>query len=107
VSSKPAQQMLSDVLGEGIITASIIATDIGDGKKGYASGRDYAASLGVVPKHHSSGDKQVYLGVSKRGNRYIRKMLIHSARSVLKLSRFHARVLERLVRNIYQILTIQ
>lgn len=61
-----------DVPGVGIITASIIATDIGDGKA-YASGRDYAASLGVVPKQHSSGDKQVYLGVSKRGNRYIRK----------------------------------
>lgn len=65
--------------GAGIITASII----GDGK-GYASGRDYAASLGLVPKQHSRGDKQVYLGVSKRGNRYIRKMLIHGARSVLK-----------------------
>jgi transposase len=72
-----------DVPGVGIIIASIIAADIGDGK-GYACGRDYAASLGVVPKQHSSGDKQVYLGVSKRGNRYIRKMLIHGARSVLK-----------------------
>jgi transposase len=72
-----------DVLGVGIITASIIAADIGDGK-GYASSRDYAASLGVVPKQHSSGDKQVFLGMSKRGNRYIRKMLIHGARSVLK-----------------------
>jgi len=54
VSSKPAQQMLSDVLGEGIITASIIATDIGDGKKGYASGRDYAASLGVVQQRRQT-----------------------------------------------------
>ncbi len=72
-----------DVPGVGVIIASIIAADIGDGKA-YASGRDYAASLGVVPKQHSSGDKQVYLGVSKRGNRYIRKMLIHGARSVLK-----------------------
>jgi len=72
-----------EVPGVGIITASIIAADIGDGK-GYASSRDYAASLGVVPKQHSSGDKQVYLGMSKRGNRYIRTMLIHGARSVLK-----------------------
>ena len=72
-----------DVPGVGVIIATIIAADIGDGK-GYASSRDYAASLGVVPKQHSSGDKQVYLGVSKRGNRYIRTMLIHGARSVLK-----------------------
>ena len=74
------------VPGVGVITASIIAADIGDGKA-YAGSRDYAASLGVVPKQHSSGDKQVYLGISKRGNRYIRKMLIHGARSVLKTCR--------------------
>ena len=74
------------VPGVGVITASIMAADIGDGTA-YASSRDYAASLGVVPKQHSSGDKQVYLGISKRGNRYIRKMLIHGARSVLKTCR--------------------
>jgi transposase len=74
------------VPGVGIITASIMAADSGDGTA-YASSRDYAASLGVVPKQHSSGDKQVYLGSSKRGNRYIRKMLIHGARSVLKTCR--------------------
>jgi len=71
----------------GVIIATMIAADIGDGK-GYASSRDYAASLGVVPKQQSSGDKQVYLGVSKRGNRYIRTMLIHGARSVLKTCSF-------------------
>ncbi len=73
-----------DVPGVGPVTATIIAADLGDNGKGYESSRDYAASLGVVPKQHSSGDKQVYLGISKRGNRYIRTMLIHGARSVLK-----------------------
>jgi transposase len=72
-----------EVPGIGPITATIVAADIGDGK-GYASSRDYAASLGVVPKQHSSGGKQVYLSISKRGNRYIRTMLIHGARAVLK-----------------------
>jgi len=71
------------VPGIGPMTASIAASDIGDGK-GYQSSRDYAASLGVVPKQHSSGDRQVYLGISKRGNRYIRTLLIHGARAVLK-----------------------
>ncbi len=56
--------------------------DIGDGK-GYARSSDYSASLGIVPRQNSSGDKQVYLGISKRGNRYIRTLLIHGARSVL------------------------
>jgi transposase len=43
-------------------------------------------SLGVVPRQHSSGGKFVYLGISKRGNKYIRTLLIHGARSVLKCS---------------------
>lgn len=72
------------VPGVGPVTATIVAADIGDTGKGYASSRDYAASLGVVPRQHSSGDKQVYLGISKRGNHYIRALLIHGARSVLK-----------------------
>jgi len=72
-----------EVPGVGPMTASIVASDIGGGK-GYERSRDYAASLGIVPKQHSSGDKQVYLGISKRGNRYIRTLLIHGARAVLK-----------------------
>ena len=72
-----------EVPGVGPMTASIVASDIGEGK-GYERSRDYAASLGIVPKQHSSGDKQVYLGISKRGNRYIRTLLIHGARAVLK-----------------------
>ena len=71
------------VPGVGPMIASIVASDIGD-SKGYQSSRDYAASLGIVPRQHSSGDKQVYLGISKRGNRYIRTLLIHGARAVLK-----------------------
>ena len=81
-SDETAKRFLK-VPGVGPMTASIVASDIGDGK-GYESSRDYAASLGVVPRQHSSGDKQVYLGISKRGNRYIRTLLIHGARSVLK-----------------------
>jgi transposase len=71
------------VPGVGPITATMAASDLGNGK-GYESGRDYAASLGIVPKQHSSGDKLVYLGISKRGNRYLRTLLIHGARAVLK-----------------------
>ncbi|OHX35018.1 IS110 family transposase [Methylomonas sp. LWB] len=73
-----------EVPGVGPITATILASDIGDGK-GYNRARDYAASLGVVPRQHSSGDKQVLLGISKRGNHYLRTLLIHGARSVLKV----------------------
>ncbi len=82
-AQNPLSQRFLEVPGVGPITATIVASDIGDGQ-GYASSRDYAASLGVVPKQHSSGDKQVFLGISKRGNRYIRTLLIHGARAVLK-----------------------
>jgi len=72
-----------DVPGIGPMTATLAAADIGTGK-GYRSSRDYAASLGVVPRQHSSGDKPVYLGISKRGNRQLRTLLIHGARAVVK-----------------------
>lgn len=74
---------LVEVPGIGPLTATLAVADIGDGK-GYTSSRDYAASLGVVPRQHSSGDKQVLLGISKRGNRRLRTLLIHGARAVLK-----------------------
>lgn len=72
-----------DVPGIGPLTATIMASEIGEGK-GYAKSRDYAASLGLVPRQHSSGDKQVLLGISKRGNSYLRTLLIHGARAVVK-----------------------
>ncbi len=75
-------QRFTEVRGVGALIATAILFDIGDGK-GYARSSDYAASLGVVPRQNSSGDKQVYLGISKRGNRYIRTLLIHGARSVI------------------------
>lgn len=74
---------LIDIPGIGPLTAVLAAADVGDGK-GYGSSRDYAASLGVVPRQHSSGDKQVLLGISKRGNRSLRTLLVHGARAVLK-----------------------
>lgn len=77
-------QRFLDVPGVGPLSATMVAADIGDGGKGYESSRDYAASLGVLPRQHSSGDKLVYLGISKRGNWYIRTLLIHGARAVLK-----------------------
>ena len=81
--ANPLSTRFLAVPGIGPITATMVAADIGDGK-GYAKGRDYAASLGIVPKQHSSGDKPVLLGISKRGNGYLRTLLIHGARAVLK-----------------------
>lgn len=77
-----ACQRLQTVPGFGPIVASAFRSVIGDGRT-YARGRDAAASIGLVPRQHSSGGKTVLLGISKRGNKYLRKQLIHGARSVV------------------------
>lgn len=77
-----ASSKLARVPGIGPITASALVASIGDAKS-FDNGRQVAAWLGLVPKQHSSGGKQNLLGISKRGDTYLRTMLIHGARSVV------------------------
>ena len=74
-------QRLASVPGIGVLTATALVASIGHAGQ-FRSGRHLAAWLGLVPKQHSSGEKQKLLGISKRGNRYLRKLLIHGARSL-------------------------
>ena len=93
---------LDEVLGIGDITASALYAAVGDGKD-FANGRHLSAWLGLVPGQHSSGGKANLLGISKRGNAYLRTLLIHGARAVLRyvttktdrFSRWAQSVLER------------
>ncbi|CAE6850689.1 IS110 family transposase ISBcen3 [Paraburkholderia nemoris] len=73
---------LEKIPGIGPITASALVATIGDAKN-FDNGRQLAAWLGLVPRQHSSGGKNVLLGMSKRGDSYLRTMLIHGARSLL------------------------
>lgn len=73
---------LQTLPGYGPIVASVFASVVGDGKA-FKCGRDVSASLGLVPRQHSSGGKEVLLGISKRGDKYLRSLLIHGARSVV------------------------
>ena len=73
---------LARVPGIGPITASALVASIGDAKN-FESGRQLAAWLGLVPKQHSSGGKSNLLSISKRGDTYLRTLLIHGARSVV------------------------
>jgi transposase len=73
---------LAKVPGIGPITASAIAATVGDARS-FENGRQMAAWLGLVPRQHSSGGKNVLLGISKRGDTYLRTLLIHGARSVV------------------------
>jgi len=80
-----ASRKLEKIPGIGPITASAMVASIGDAKN-FEDGRQLAAWLGLVPRQHSSGGKQTLLGISKRGDSYLRTLLIHGARSVLRVA---------------------
>jgi len=77
-----ACKRLQTIPGFGPIVASAFRSVIGDGCA-YSRGRDASASLGLVPRQHSSGGKNVLLGISKRGDRYLRSLIVHGARAVV------------------------
>lgn len=78
----PEIKRLQSIPGFGAIVASAFYSVIGDGKS-FKNGRDVSASLGLVPHQHSSGGKQSLLGISKRGDKYLRSLVVHGARSVV------------------------
>lgn len=69
--------------GVGPVTATAVVASVGDAT-GFKNGRHFSAWLGLVPRQHSSGGKSRLLGISKRGDSYLRTLLIHGARSVLR-----------------------
>ncbi|WP_419620142.1 IS110 family transposase [Thiolapillus sp.] len=77
-----ACQRLQSIPGFGPVVASVFYSMIGNGEN-YRRGRDVSAAVGLVPKQHSSGGKDRLLGISKRGDRYLRSLLVHGARSVI------------------------
>lgn len=80
-----ASRRLAQIPGIGPITASALVASIGDARN-FKDGRQLAAWLGLVPKQNSSGGKQTLLGISKRGDVYLRTLLIHGARAVIRVA---------------------
>lgn len=74
---------LSSVAGVGPIAATALVAAVGDAHY-FKNGRHLAAWLGLVPRQHSSGDRHRLMGISKRGDTYLRTLLIHGARSVMQ-----------------------
>jgi transposase len=74
---------LQTIPGFGPVVASAFYSLVGDGQA-YRRGRDVAAALGLVPAQHSSGGKAVLLGISKRGDGYLRCLVVHGARAVVQ-----------------------
>jgi transposase len=81
-----ASRRLETIPGVGVITATALVATIGDASQ-FHSGRQLAAWLGLVPRQHSSGGKERLGRISKRGDGYLRKLLVHGARTVLLWSR--------------------
>jgi transposase len=77
-----ACQRLSAIEGVGPLIATAMVSAIGDGRS-FKNGREFSAWLGLVPRQESSEGKPRLLGISKRGDSYLRTLLVHGARSVV------------------------
>jgi len=76
---------LMAVEGVGPLTATALIAAVGNARQ-FRSGRELSAWLGLVPRQYSSGGRSVLLGISKRGDRYLRTLLIHGARATLRFA---------------------
>jgi transposase len=83
VTEDEACQRLTTIPGIGPVTATALVAAIGNGA-GFRKGRDLAAWVGMVPRERSTGGKQKLLGISKRGNTYLRKLFVQGARAVMR-----------------------
>jgi len=102
-----ACQRLTEIPGVGPVTATALIAAIGNGSA-FGKGRKLSAWMGIVPGEYSTGGKQKLLGISKRGNKYLRRLFIQGARSVLQqrhkqapsLSEWLAQLLARTHQNV-------
>ena len=76
-------QRLCEMPGMGPIVASVVQGWMGDGHQ-FTRGRDASAALGLVPRQYSTGGREVLLGISKRGDRYVRSQVVNGAQAVLR-----------------------
>src|SRR5690606_4662352 len=91
-SDERCERLLA-VPGVGLLTSTAIVAAVGDARE-FRSGREFAAWLGVVPRHSGTGGRVRLLNISKRGNSYLRAMLIHCARAVMARQKEHSAWLE-------------
>lgn len=107
VRQNEACQRLTEIPGVGPVTATALVGAIGNGSA-FSKGRDLSAWMGIVPGEYSTGGKQKLLGISKRDNKYLRRLFVQGARSVLQfrdkqvpaLSRWLAGLLGRAHQNV-------
>lgn len=86
-------QRIAAIPGVGLLTATAAVATMGQASS-FESGREFAAFLGLVPRQSGTGGRVKLLGISKRGDRYLRTLLIHGARTVLNWQRQPGRELD-------------
>ena len=94
-------QRLLTIPGIGLLTATALIAAIADISV-FKNGRELAAWLGLVPRQHSTGGKQTLLGISKRGDSYLRTLSIHGGRSVVRVAHKHQDKRNQWIGNIKQ-----
>ena len=85
--SKACQRLLT-IPGVGLLTATALIAAVGD-ISAFKNGRELAAWIGLVPRQHTTGGKPTLLGISKRGDSYLRTLLIHGGRTVVRVADKH------------------
>ena len=80
--SNASSRRIAEIPGVGVLTATAVVAAMGE-PAAFRSGREFAAWLGLVPRHKGTGGRVRILGISKRGDTYLRTLLIHGARAVL------------------------
>ena len=102
-SNNEASRRIAEIPGVGVLSATAAVAAMGD-PKAFKSGREFAAWLGLVPRHTGTGGRVQMFGISKRGDTYLRTLLIHGARSVFANSKappaWAGRVAERRPANV-------
>ncbi len=95
----PAARRLQQLRGVGPVIATALVAALGDGS-GFRKGRDFAVSLGLTPRQHSSGGKAHLMGISKRGDSYLRQLLVHGARAAVRTAKLHDDALSCWIQNL-------
>ncbi|MGY4725847.1 IS110 family RNA-guided transposase [Burkholderia pyrrocinia] len=76
-------ERLLEIPGIGPMTASVLMSELGDARQ-FGSARQFAASIGLVPRQYSTGGKPTLLGISKRGDKNLRRLLVQCARAIMQ-----------------------
>lgn len=99
--ASPVSQNLATIFGVGLMISTACAAEYGDSVARFSDSRQFAASIGITPGEHSSGEKRRQGAITRRGNPYLRRLLVQGAQSVVNLRDRHDDALCLLARRLF------